>query len=110
MKWALVIAIALLAISPRAELTRDGAFDMLINASLYQTKCHGYVSPSAEAALNRLGDKFDIKLSDEIDAAKAIDRMERRSLEIEQRPGALAGFCAREKLEVEELGKTGRLF
>ena len=109
MKWALVIAFALLAISPRAELTRDAAFDVLIDASLYQTKCHGYVSPTAKAALNRLGDRFDIKLSNEIDAAKAIVRMVKRSLQIEQDPAALSQFCAREKLEVEELSKLGRL-
>lgn len=105
MKSAL-IALALLAISPTADLTRDGAFDMLIDVSLYQTKCHGYVSPSAKEALNRLGDRFDIKLSNEIDAAKAITRMVKRSLEIEQN---LAGFCAREKREVEQLDKLRRL-
>jgi hypothetical protein len=105
MKWALVIAFGLLAISPSAELTRDGALDMLINASLYQTKCQGYVPPSAKEALNRLGDRFDIKLSNEIDAAKAIARMVKRSLEIEQN---LAEFCTREKREVEELDSLGR--
>jgi hypothetical protein len=45
----------------------------------------------------------------ETDAAKAIVRMVKRSLEIEQHPAALAGFCAREKREVEDLDKLGRL-
>jgi hypothetical protein len=55
--------------------------DVLIDASLYQTKCYGYVSPRAKAALNRLGDIFNIKLSNEIDAEKAIGRMAKRSLD-----------------------------
>ena len=106
MNLGLVIAFALLSVSPWARLTRDGALEVLIDASLYQTKCHGYVSPSAEAALNRLGERFDIKLSNEVDAAKAITRMVKRSLEIEQH---LTGFCAREKRAVEEFDKLGRL-
>jgi hypothetical protein len=35
--------------------------------------------------------------------------MVKRSLEIEQHPRALPGFCAREKREVEEFDKLGRL-
>jgi hypothetical protein len=107
MKWTLPIAFALLVIPARAEVTRDGALDVLIDASLYQTKCYGYVSPSAKAALNRLGDIFNIKLSNEIDAEKAC-RMAKRSLEIERHPAALAGFCARAKLEIEEFDKLGQ--
>ena len=53
-------------IPARAELTRDGALDVLIDVSLYQTKCYGYASPSAKAALNRLGDIFNIKLPNSI--------------------------------------------
>ena len=95
MKGTLLIAFALLAIPARTELTRDGALDVLIDASLYQTKCCGYVSPSAKAALNRLGDIFNIKLSNEIDAEKAIGRMATRSLEIEQHLAALARMHVR---------------
>ncbi len=110
MGWTLLIAFALLAIPARAELTRNGAFDVLIDASLYQTKCYGYVSPSAKAALNRLGDIFNIKLSNEIDAEKAIGRMAKISFEIERHPAALAGFCARAKLEIEEFDKLGQQY
>jgi hypothetical protein len=108
MKWILLIAFALLVIPARAELTRDGALDMLIDASLYQTKCYGYVSPSAKAALNRLGDIFNIKLCNEIDAEKAVGRMAKKSLEIGRHPAALAWFCARAKLEIEEFDKLGQ--
>ena len=108
MKWTLLIAFALLVIPAKAELTRDAALEVLIDASLYQTKCYGYVSPSAKAALNRLGDIFNIKLSNEIDAEKAVGRMAKRSLEIERHPAALAGFCARAKLEIEEFDKLGQ--
>jgi len=108
MKWTLLIAFALLVIPARVELTRDAALEVLIDASLYQTKCYGYVSPTAKAALNRLGDIFNIKLSNEIDAEKAVGRMAKRSLEIERHPAALAGFCARAKLEIEEFDKLGQ--
>ena len=83
MKGTLLIAFALLAIPARTELTRDGALDVLIDASLYQTKCCGYVSPSAKA------------VSNEIDAEKAIGRMATRSLEIEQHLAALARMHVR---------------
>ena len=53
------------------------------------------MSPSAKAALNRLGDIFNIKLSNEIDAEKAIGRMATRSLEIEQHLAALARMHVR---------------
>ena len=102
-------------IPARAELTRDGALDVLIDVSLYQTKCYGYASPSAKAALNRLGDIFNIKLPNSIlnspmkpTPEKAIGRMAKRSLEIEQHPAALDGFCARAKLDIEEFDKLGQ--
>ena len=44
----------------------------------------------------------------EIDAEKAVGRMAKRSLEIERHPAALAGFCARAKLEIEEFDKLGQ--
>ena len=105
MKGTLLIAFISLVLPAKAELTRDGAFDVLVDASLYQTKCYGYVSPAAKAALKQLGDVYNINLSDEIDAEKAVDRMAKRNLEIEQGPAALANFCNRERLDVEELDK-----
>jgi hypothetical protein len=39
---------------------------------------------------------------------KAIGRMAKRSLEIEQHPAALDGFCARAKLDIEEFDKLGQ--